>query len=124
MARPTRSRLALLEGGARTVPPPYRQFGLVGEGADKTSRLQLGKNFQSDAAGNVDSAERQNPQSHISRFRSVGFSPDLQCFNTRGARSCQRSLSDFCRGISSAIVKKWVVYSRENDLMNGTEATP
>ena len=28
------------------------------------------------------------------------------------------------RGIHSAIVKKCVVYSRENDLMNGTETTP
>jgi len=54
------------------------EFPLVLEGVEENAVFHFFENFDGDAAGNVEAAERQNFQSEISGFSTIDGGPEIE----------------------------------------------
>src|SRR5712692_9511849 len=98
------------------------EFPLVLEGVEENSVFHFFENFDGDAAGDVDAAERQNFQREISGFGAVDGGPEIQGVGTHAAGLVQATAGDLRGGIRVGIFKRRVDDFRIKEFVNGAEA--
>src|SRR6266481_5184015 len=94
------------------------EFPLVLEGVEENSVFHFFENFDGDAAGDVDAAERQNFQREISGFGAIDGGPKIQGVGTHAAGLIQATAGDLRGGIR----KRRVYNFRREEFVNGAEA--
>src|SRR6266851_3972478 len=98
------------------------EFPLVLEGVEENSVFHFFENFDGDAAGDVDAAERQNFQREISGFGAIDGGPKIQGVGTHAAGLIQTTAGDLRGGIRIGIFKRRVYNFRREEFVNGAEA--
>ena len=88
----------------------------------KGAVLHFFEDFDGDAAGNVDTAERENFQREIPRFRAIDGGPKIQGVGTDAAGLVQPAPRDLRGGIGIGIFKRGMGNFGREKFMNGTEA--
>src|ERR1700674_727825 len=98
------------------------EFPLVLEGVKKGAVLHFLEDFDGDAARDVDTAERQNFQCKIARFRTVDGRPEIQGVGTNAAGFVQPAPGNFRSGVGIGIFERSVRNFRCEKFMKGAEA--
>src|SRR5579871_108960 len=97
------------------------EMPFVFEGLEEAAVLHFFDDFDGDAAGDVDAAEREDFQREIAGFGAVNVGPEVECFDADGASFCERVLGNFRRGIGVGIVKGSVLDGRRQKFVERAE---
>src|SRR5580765_5597791 len=84
--------------------------------------LHFLEDFDGDAAGYVNAAERQHFQREIACFRAIDVSPEIESFHADGASLVQSVLGDFRRGIGVRIGEGRMPGGRIDEFVKRAEA--
>jgi len=98
------------------------EFPFVLEGVKENTLFHFFENFDGDAAGNVNPAERQNFQGEISCFRAVDGSPEIQSVGADAAGLVQTEARNLRSGIGAGVFERRVYYIRREKFVKGAEA--
>src|SRR5712692_2225214 len=98
------------------------EFPFVLEGVKENTLFHFFENFDGDAAGNVNTAQRQNFQREISGFGAVDGGPEIQSVGTDLAGLVQSPPRDFRSGIGVGIFERGMDDFRREEFVKGAEA--
>src|ERR1700757_4619592 len=82
------------------------ELPFVLEGVKESAVFHFFEDFDGNAAGNVNTAERQNFQCKITGFGAVDGGPEIQGIRADAARLVQAPAGDFRGGIGVGILKR------------------
>src|SRR5260370_29970909 len=108
-----KKRSGLMEDdGDRNIAEKAFEFPLVLEGVKENAIFHFFQDFYGDAAGDVDTTERENFQGEISGFGAVDGGPEIQRIGTDPARFVQAAGGQRANGIVVGICEQSSVDSR------------
>src|SRR5713101_2814737 len=110
------------DDGDGDVGEKWFEFPFVLEGVKENTLFHFFENFDGDAAGNVNTAQRQNFQREISGFRAVDGGPEIQSVGTDLAGLVQSPPRDFRSGIGVGIFERGMDDFRREEFVKGAEA--
>src|SRR6266550_1841917 len=110
------------DDGDGNIAEKASEFPFVLEGVKKRAVLHFLKDFDGDAAGDVNTAQRQHFQRQISRFRTVDGGPKIQGVGTDAAGLVQTAPRDLRGRIGVGIFKRSMGNFRSEKFVNGAEA--
>src|SRR5713101_5122149 len=110
------------DDGDGDVGEKWFEFPFVLEGVKENTLFHFFENFDGDATGNINTAERQNFQREISGFRAVDGGPKIQSVGTDPARLVQPAPGDLRGGIRVGVFERRMNYFRRKEFVKGAEA--
>src|SRR5260370_36459352 len=90
------------DDGDRDIAEKAFEFPLVLEGVKENAIFHFFQDFYGDAAGDVDTTERENFQGEISGFGAVDGGPEIQRIGTDPASFVQAAAGDLRSGVGVA----------------------
>src|SRR5712692_2220969 len=98
------------------------EFPFVLEGVEESAVFHFFEDFDGNAAGDVNTAERQNFQREIPCFGAIDGGPEIQGVGTDAAGLVQTAPGDLRGRIGVGIFERGVDYFRREKFVNGAEA--